>query len=340
MRFFETVFAEKKVVLDALDKKILAELARNARTSQSAIAKRIHTSRDTVNYRVVNLKKSGVLQAFRTIVNVGQFGFLNMHLFLQLKQPTKEVFSSLVKKLKEYPFVRAIIQFNGKYDLELALVAKDIYDCDRVVSVVCNDCAGFLQNAELVFITKTLAAHTFPQSFVAYVPEKVQKKSKEAVRIDAVDIRILELLAEHADIPIHHIAQQVGLSADAVMYRVKKLQKSEYILGYVPAINYALIQYNIHAILIRTTNMTRKDEAAVEEFVRTNKDVLWAVKMLGKYQLLIYICTQRLDDFLKTTEEIRSLLTNKIADYETLVNFEEYKYVYLPKGLLAGKTIQ
>jgi len=337
MRFFDTVFAEKKVALDALDKKILAELARNARSSQSAIAKRIHTSRDTVNYRVANLKKSGVLQAFRTVVNIAQFGFLNMHVFLQLKQPTKEVFAALVKKLKEYPYVRAIIQFNGKYDLELALVAKDIYECDKVVGEVCNACADVLQNVEVLFITKTLAAHTFPKSFVSCEFAQEQKKSKEETHLDRIDIEILELLAEHADIPIYRIAQQVGLSADAVTYRVKKLQKSEYILGYVPAVNYALINYQVHAILIRTTNMTRKDEAAVEEFVRTNKDVLWAVKMLGKYQLLFYICTQKLDDFLKTTEDIRSLLTNKISDYETLVNFEEYKYTYLPKGLLEKK---
>ncbi|MEK6857280.1 MAG: Lrp/AsnC family transcriptional regulator, partial [Nanoarchaeota archaeon] len=195
MRFFETVFAEKKVHLDLLDKKILFELSKNARLSQSAMAKNIGSSRDTVNYRIANLKKSGVLQAYRTLIDINKFGYLNFHVFLQLKQPTKEAFAELIKKLKEYVFLRAIIQFNGKYDLELALVAKDIVDCDRIITQICNDCQYVLQNYEVLFLTKTFAANTFPRSF--YHKEIEEKKTqKEEYKLDSNDIKILELLSD------------------------------------------------------------------------------------------------------------------------------------------------
>ena len=333
MRFFDTVFAEKKVQLDLLDKKILFELSKNARLSQSAMAKNIGTSRDTVNYRISNLKKSGVLQAYRTLVNINKFGYLNFHVFLQLKQPTKEAFSELIKKLKEYVFLRAIIQFNGKYDLELALVAKDITDCDKIMTQICNDCQNFLQNYEILFITKTFAANTFPKSF--YFKESGEKKAeKEKYTVDNNDIKILELLSENADLPVFKIAEKINLSADAVTYRIKKLQKSDYILGCMPAINYNIINYNVYAVLVSITNFTQKEEFALQEFLKTNQDILWAVKTIGKYNLILYICTQKMDDFIKTTQELRNFLINKIKDYETLINFEEYKYTYLPKGLI------
>ena len=337
MRFFETVFAEKKVKLDVVDKKLLRELSMNARNSCSSIAKKIGTSRDTVHYRLQNLKKSGVLQGFRTLVDISKFGFVNVHVFLQLKQPSKEVFSVLIKKLKSYNFIRAIIQFNGKYDLELAVVAKDIGDCDRVVSQVTNECHEFLLNYEIAFITRTFVANIFPKSFLDFTVHEAKKPKKEEACHDEVDIQILELLSEQADLQVYKIAEKVNLSGDAVTYRIKKLQNAGYILGYIPAINYNLINYNIHSILVSITHLSAKDESALQEFLQMNRDVLWAVKAFGKYNLILYICTQKMDEFIKTTEEIRQYLTNKIKDYETLINFEEYKYTYFPQGLVIIK---
>lgn len=338
MRFFETVFAEKKVRLDLLDKKLLHALSQNARTSLSSIAKTVNTSRDTSHYRITNLRKSGVLQGFRTLIDISRFGFMNFHLFLQLKRPSKEAFDTLIKKFKSYSFIRAIIQFNGKYDLELALVAKNITDCDRVTSLVLQDCQSFLQHHEILFITRTFVANTFPKSFYTFEEPQPKTQTNEAVDLDGKDIVILELLSENATIPVHSVAAKVGLSGDAIAYRIKKLQKTKFILGYIPAINYSLINYNIHSLLIRLSHLTEKEEASLQEFLRMNKDVLWAVKTLGRYNILLYICTQTMDDFNATTESIRNFLVNKIQDYEILINFEEYKYTYLPKGLLsAGK---
>lgn len=338
MRFFETVFAEKKVRLDVLDKKLLHALSQNARTSLSSIAKTVGTSRDTSHYRITNLKKSGVLQGFRTLVDISRFGYMNFHLFLQLKRPSKEAFGKLIKKFKLYPFVRAIIQFNGKYDLELALVAHDISGADRVASLILQDCQEFLQHHEILFITKTFAANTFPKSFYLFEEPQPKTQTNETVDIDDKDIAILELLSENAAIPVHSLAAKVGLSGDAITYRIKKLQKAKYILGYIPAINYSLINYNIHSLLIRLSHLTEKEEASLQEFLRTNKDVLWAVKTLGRYNILLYLCTQTMDDFTSTTEAIRNFLVNKIQDYEILINFEEYKYTYLPKGLLGTEN--
>lgn len=334
MRYFETVFAEKKVKLDLIDKKILFALSKNARLSQSAISKAIKTSRDTVNYRITNLKKSGVLQAYRTVINISKFGYMNFHLFLQLKQPSKEIFNDLIKKLKSYNFLRAIIQFNGKYDLELALVAKNMKDCDEIISKISSDCKDFLQNYEVVFLTKSFVANIFPKSFFTEDSESRIQKSKARISIDAHDVKILEILSDNALTPVHEIAKKINLSSDVVTYRLKKLQNSDYISNYVPAVNYNLINYDVYAVLLSIVNFTQSDESMLQEFLSQNKDVLWAVKTIGKYNLILYICTQKMDEFIKSSDEIRHLLINKIKDYETLINVEEYKYNYLPKGLI------
>lgn len=333
LRFTETRLAEKKVQLDMLDKKILTELCKNARLSQSAIAKHVKTSRDTVNYRITKLKDAGVLQGYRAIVDISKFGYLNVHLFLQLNQPSKEAMGSLVQKLKSYPFLRSIIQCNGKYDLELAIAAKDVHDCDQIIAKICNDCNDMLQSYDIVFVTKSLCANCFPKSFYE-VALSSPVFSDKPLQPDKKDILLLELLAASGDLPVYKLAEHLGLSSDAVTYRIKKLHKAGYIIGYVPAVNYHLIDYSVYAVLVSVTNLTVKDEATLQQFLQTNKDVLWAVKAMGRYSLIVYIATQQMDNFIRTADELRNYLVGKIKDYQMLINIESHKYIYLPKGLL------
>jgi hypothetical protein len=91
------------------------------------------------------------------------------------------------------------------------------------------------------------------------------------------------------------------------------------------------LNYNVYAILLSIANFTPKKEATLKEFLSTNKDVLFGVKTFGKYNVLLYICTTNPDDLIKTTAELRSHFIGDVRDYETLINYEEYKYTYFPE---------
>ena len=325
---------EQKVQLDAYDKKILYALAQNSRTPYSQIGKKAGLSRDSIRYRIQRLAKAGVIQGYRALVDITRLKYMNVHIFLQLNQPDPEAEKKLVRIFKSYPFVRAIIKFNGKYDFELALIAKSIEELDEIISKIILDCGKALQHYELLFITKSFAGKTFPDSFLK-APELPRPKTLSEPKLDEKDYKLISVIAEHADLPLHKLAAKIGLSADAVKYRLKKLQESGVILGFIPVISYDVINYNVYAILLSIANLTPKKEATLKEFLRTNKDVLWGVKTFGKYNVLLYICTKNPDDLIRTTSELRSHFIGDVRDYETLINYEEYKYTYFP-----GKEIK
>lgn len=327
MRFVQTVKAEKQVQLDAYDRKILFALAQNCRTPATKIAKQVGLSRDAIRYRISRLESSGVIQGYRTIIDVKKFGYVVVHLLLQLNQPTSDAEQKLVETFKGYPFCRAVIKFNGKYDFDLALVAKDITDLDNIVTQIITDCGNYLQHYELMFITKPFAGKTFPDNFIK-APKQQIPQAVESFVPDDIDLKLLGIIADHAELPLFHIGQKLGLSADAVKYRLRKLMASRIILGFVPVINYDVIGYNVYAILLNIAGLTPKREATLAQFLATNKDVLWAVKTIGRYNLLLYICTTEPDDLMKTTAALRSYFTEAVRDFETLINYEEYKYTY------------
>ncbi len=319
-----------KVQLDAYDRKILFAMAQNCRTPTNQIAKSVGLSRDAVRYRIKRLEDAGVIQGYRTIVNVTRLGFLNVHLLLQLNQPNVEAEKRLVEKFKAYPFVRAIIKFSGKYDFELALIARDVHELEGVLSRVIEDCGEFLQDYNLLFITKTFSGKTFPDNFLK-APAEVKQVQYDEPKLDELDYKLLSVISDHAYLPLQHIAQKLGVSADTVKYRMKNLKQCGVIAGFVPVINYDLINYNVYAILLSIAGFSEKREATLREFLRTNKDVLWGVKTIGKYNVFLYICTSNPDDLVKTTAELRSYFTQSVRDYETLINYEEYTYTYFPE---------
>ncbi len=328
MRVLQTAQAARKVQLDVYDRKILFALAQNCRTSATQIGRRIGLSRDAVRYRIARLEKAEVIQGYRTVVDVSRFGYLIVHLLLQLNQPTPEAEKQLVETFKNYSFCRTVIKFSGKYDFDLAFVAKDSSDLDRILTKIISDCGSYLQHYELLFITKPFTVgKSFPDNFVNMQREKVEKKS-ESYTPDETDIKLLDIIADNAALPLYHIGQKLGLSADAVKYRMKKLVNAGIITGFVPVINYDVIGYNVYAILLDVALLTQKRESTLAQFLATNKDVLWAVKTIGNYNVLLYICTTDPDDLVKTTSALRSHFTEAVRNFETLINYEQYKYTY------------
>lgn len=318
-----------KISIDVLDRKILFALGQNCRLPYTQVAKLAGLSRDAVRYRIQRLTSAGMIKGYRTIVDITKLGFLNVHIFLQLNQPHPDAEKLLVEKFKHYTFARAIIKFSGKYDFELAIIARDLAELDTIVSQVITDCGDYLQDYTTLFITGSFAGKTFPDNFLKPATEQKQQSTVPVVP-DAIDHQLLKVIADNADLPLHHIARELGVSADTVKYRMKHLKEAGIIRGFVPVINYDVIGYHVYAILLAINGLTKKQEATLREFLATNKDVLWGVKAIGKYNVVLYICTNNPDDLIKTTAELRSHFTHAVRDYETLINYEEYKYTYLP----------
>ncbi len=332
MRYLQRNPKTMRVKLDVKDKKILSIFSANSRIPLTQLSKKVGLSRDAVNYRIKNYEKNGVIQGYRTMVNMSKFGYKANHLFIKLNNPAKEVEQKILNKLIKYPFVRAIIKFSGNYDFEIAFITKDIDDLDKALTEIITDCAGSLQDYELLTISKTFVAETFPPNFSEYKLQKDFKK-KPNQKTDKKDIDILKIVSEDALLPLHEIAGKVKLSADAVNYRIKNMISSGVIMKFIPVINYTSLDYNLHTLLLNISGLDEEKEKILKDFLSADKNTLWAVKTIGRYNVLIYLLVKNIEDLQETVMNLRSLFPKQINHYETLIAYEEYKYIYFPKDL-------
>ena len=139
------------------------------------------------------------------------------------------------------------------------------------------------------------------------------------------------MISKNATLPLYQIGGQVKLSADAVNYRIKKLINEGIILKHIPIINYSALGYTVYAVLMNIYNLNAEKEKRLEYFLKNHENMLWAVKTIGKFNLMMYICVKKSDELHKTLIQMRELFSPDIKDYETLIAYEEYKYTYFPE---------
>jgi len=323
-----------EVKLDLTDKKILYYLSKNSRESRNKMAKTIRVSKDTVKYRINNLIKKNVIKGFKTIVDINKFGYDSYHLFLRLNTINEKIEKTIINNLKSYNFVRAILKFNGSYDYELAIIAKDIKDYDEKLKIIFNSFPDILKNQDTLIITKILEFTTgLPRSFIDIKDDKINSKKLEDYKVDKKDFIILKELSDNSIVPYYEIANKTDLNIDTVRYRIAKMIKSGIIVSFIPAFNYAAMGLNFHVLLVSLPTLNSEKENTLISFLKNNKHTVWSAKTIGKYDIIIYFCTKNSEEINESINELRNIFGDGIQNYDLLIANEEFKYIYFPQEI-------
>ncbi len=134
--------------------------------------------------------------------------------------------------------------------------------------------------------------------------------------LDTIDRRILNLLQENCRLPLAKIGDHVGLSAPAVMERVKKLEDSRVITGYRAVLNARLLGKDITAFIGVSIGHPRAI-GRFEQEIEALDDVLECHHVTGGYSLLLKVKTTNTTSLEELLSRIRSL--DGVVRTETMI---------------------
>jgi Lrp/AsnC family transcriptional regulator, leucine-responsive regulatory protein len=136
------------------------------------------------------------------------------------------------------------------------------------------------------------------------------------VEPDDIDTRLLELLQEDCRTSLVRLGEQVGLSAPAVLERIKKLEAAGVITGYRAVLDGRRLGLDITAfigVIISHPNLIGDFERQVVAL----RDVLECHHVTGEYTLLLKVKTLNTSSLERLISQIRSLAG--VSRTETLV---------------------
>lgn len=164
------------------------------------------------------------------------------------------------------------------------------------------------------------------------------KIDHEELDLDAIDIQILALLQAHCKMPLAKIGQRVGLSAPAVIERIKKLEESGVITGYTAMLDARKLGCDIAAFIGVLTSHP-KSIRDVEQQIESRPEVLECHHVTGGYTLLLKVKTANTTTLEELISHLRSI--EGVSRTETMVvlsTHTEHQLLLRPELPLKRRT--
>jgi len=144
--------------------------------------------------------------------------------------------------------------------------------------------------------------------------------------LDALDIRILDILQENARITTLELAEKVGLSPTPCARRVKRLEDDGLIERYVTLLNAKLAGQDLSVFIsVRLRNQTIETIENFERSVRDMKEISECYLVSGANDYLLRVRVrdvEALRDFLRN----RLVTIEGIAETHSTIVLEKVKY--------------
>lgn len=157
--------------------------------------------------------------------------------------------------------------------------------------------------------------------------------SKES-KLDAKDYEILRELDSNFRQSFSKIGKKVGLSKNSVSLRFEKLKS--YTLHNMTGINHEVMGYIFVKVYYSFDFYNESIEKAIIEEVKKNKNIRWAERFYGTYDVGIALMVKNIDDIISQVDSFDRRFAQKINKKEIQIL---YKHIYFRYNFLHEKPI-
>ena len=143
-KLYVTSSAGKPVKIDELDYKLLNEIVINARAPLIDLAKKLNCSSQTIQYRLKNLIKLHVIDAFRINIDYSKLGLQHYRIDIYLKDHKQS--GAIIDYLKTKPYFIELNVAMGWCDIEPEFVFKSIDELNEEMDSINSKFPNSIKN--------------------------------------------------------------------------------------------------------------------------------------------------------------------------------------------------
>ena len=289
------------IKLDKTDRKILAELDKNCRIPTTKLAKIVLKSRQTVEYRINQLVKKGIITSFNTSFNPHKMGYKIYKIYLKLRNIPEEK-QKLFDYLKSSGIVYWMGECSGSWDLIFAVFSKNDYQFfelkNDIISqfnkIIVEEEGGILvdvmQYPKMYFTNKILPP-------VMFAGEIVHNE------LDELDYAILGEVVNNARIPINELAKKINSTPIIVRGRLKKLEKKGIIIQYRIGIDLNKLGLELYKAIILLDRYTKEDEIKLLEYLSNIPNIQYFIRNIWQIEPEIVVSSYQ--EYYRIIEDLK-----------------------------------
>ncbi len=312
--------------LDALDRKLLYELDKDASMPIASLARRLKRSKEVVAYRMQRLRGEGVLLSCSAIVDMSALGHFTFRVYIRWQNMTAAEKERFWERMSRDERIWTIAILHGRWDLAFFMGVRSVTFVDEFHKVWSAIQATHKDRIAESKIAIYSPVHNFNKRFFvegkAEVVERVYGRGR-AADIDDLDERILKEYAPDVRAPLTRIAHRLGVSAETVRQRVRRLEQQKVIAGYKADMDVAKLGHQGYRVDF-SLNSTRRNKELFE-YIKQHRYFYQVNLSIGGADFEAEIVVRDLNHLLEVLEEAMSRFSDVMRGYEY------YGYSRFPK---------
>lgn len=328
---------KEAIKLDLIDKKILYLLSENARFSNTYLAKKLKIKRETIAYRLKRMMEQDFLHGYLTLLDHRRLGFKNYMVYLKLKTLTNE--KELLNYLFNFEEISRLKNCSGSYDVQIVFSVKSEEEFSELFEKITNQYHQIIQSYDILeileedFLGLSLVLNREETENLGSLEHKgstFQKEFEKASQVlaepdlDDKDRLILEKLKLDGSLSLKELSGQAGLAPIAVENRIKKMIWGGVIKRFMPLASLSQLGYQWWKVFFKFKNL---DKQKFFTFLKYHPNVLWYMKLLGRWDYQFSVFAKDNAEFHKILDELRTEFADNIINYDSIIIFNQFKYM-------------
>jgi DNA-binding Lrp family transcriptional regulator len=319
--------------IDKIDRRILYELDKNARTSDSKLAKVVKRSRESVRNRIKKLQQDGIIQGFVTSINPSKFGHMFFKMYFQLANVPEErdKFYRYVQKVPELYWFGGS---DGVWDLHGTFYAKDLEEFNKLKNRVYTEFRNLIIKRDIGVLVDV---RQYPKK---YLVEELKEKPGptffagpvEGYELDGLDKKILSVLSHDARVRLVELAKRTRSTVDIVRGRMKTMEQKAIIMQYRVAIDHRKLGYEMFKAFVYFHNLSEEDEKRLIEYAKQSPNIIYLIRQLSAWDIELEIMANNYNEFNDIMNDIRLKFAGVIRNYEFALMKEDI-WVFGKRGI-------
>jgi DNA-binding Lrp family transcriptional regulator len=318
--------------VDEKDRKILAELDKDAKRPDSDIAKAVRLSKQVVNYRIQRMLQQGIIKLFYINVNVGKLGLDTYYVFLQLQGINKHKEKEIYSTIQGRGYVSWLVSGTGRWDAVIYIFAHNVSDFDAKLRDIELICGAHLRDSA---VTALVSAEYIGYRFLGDTKRHVQYTERvEKIKLSPIDKKILVALSQDARMPVTQLSKKIKEPLHVAHYHLKMLIKNQIIESAKPQIVPQRLGQQWYFLLLQFQNTSEERRRQFINFCKEFKHVYYLTNTVGAYNMFLDIHVRSAEEFKEVLLEFKDRFSDVIKSYESMIFFEEHKLTWVTEDIL------
>ncbi len=134
------------------------------------------------------------------------------------------------------------------------------------------------------------------------------------MKLNVKERKLLYWLDQNSRASNKELGKKIGLSEQAIGYKLKRFEEEGIIKKYVTFVNTLALGYSHYKVLLRLHNINVEKEKEIIEYLVRNNNIRWVVSCSGKWDLNFSIMARSPNEFMKIYREIETKIGNYISE--------------------------